>query len=72
VLAVAAADGSVALARLPGSVNILGAAPARFAPGELVLQCNGLQDTHITWTMQQYAALQAHSTMRQIVCCAIG
>jgi hypothetical protein len=34
VLAVAAADGSVALARLPGSVNILGAAPARFAPGE--------------------------------------
>lgn len=34
VLAVAAADGAVALARLPGSVNILGAAPVRFAPGE--------------------------------------
>ncbi|WIA15951.1 hypothetical protein OEZ85_012693 [Tetradesmus obliquus] len=33
VLAVAAADGRVALARLPGSVNVLGAAPARFAPG---------------------------------------
>lgn len=33
VLAVAASDGSVSLVRLPGSVNILGAAPARFAPG---------------------------------------
>jgi hypothetical protein len=37
VLAVAAADGSVALARLPGIVNILGAAPARFAAGEHLL-----------------------------------
>jgi hypothetical protein len=34
LLAVAAADGSVALARLPDSVNILGAAPARFAADE--------------------------------------
>jgi hypothetical protein len=33
VLAVAAADGSVSLVRLPESVNILGAAPARFAAG---------------------------------------
>jgi hypothetical protein len=33
VLAVAGSDGSVSLARLPGSVNILGAAPAKFAPG---------------------------------------
>eukprot|EP00775_Hariotina_reticulata_P009597 gene9597-9760_t len=34
VLAVAAGDGSVSLARLPGSVNILGAAPAKFTPGD--------------------------------------
>jgi hypothetical protein len=34
VLAVAAADGSVSLVRLPESVNILGAAPIHFAAGE--------------------------------------
>lgn len=33
MLAVAAADGSVSLVRLPESVNIMGAAPARFAAG---------------------------------------
>lgn len=33
VLAVAEADGSVSLVRLPESVNILGASPIRFAPG---------------------------------------
>jgi hypothetical protein len=37
VLAVAAADGSVSLVRLPESVNILGAAPIRFAAGEYCL-----------------------------------
>lgn len=43
VLAVAAADGSVSLVRLPESVNILGAAPIRFAAGESL--CTVLQVT---------------------------
>jgi hypothetical protein len=46
VLAVAAADGSVSLVRLPESVNILGAAPIRFAagmyPSAAVLDAYGL------------------------------
>lgn len=38
VLALAGGDGSVCLVRLPGSVNVLGAAPARFTPGGLIAQ----------------------------------
>lgn len=47
VLAVSGANGSVALVRLPGSVNVLGAAPAKFTSGGVLRACLCVDITYI-------------------------